>query len=150
MTKELSEATRQHIRNIITAGPFGVHVGLAVDAIELDHVSVRLLGSEHIMNGYDVVHGGAIAALLDAAAAAAAWATPDAKPSTRGITVAMTINFISAGPPGDLVADATVISRGGTLTIVDVVARNPSGGTVAKAQVTYKLDLARDRRLAES
>ena len=41
-----------------------------------------------------------------------------------------------------------MISRGGTLTIVDVVARYTDGRLVAKAQATYKLDLARDRRLA--
>lgn len=63
--------------------------------------------------------------------------------------MALTINYLSGAPQADLLAEGRVVSRGGTLTIVDVTARTADGAqTVAKAQVTYKLDLARDRRLA--
>jgi uncharacterized protein (TIGR00369 family) len=148
MPDELSDAAKRYIEEIIAAGPFGLHVGLSVDKVEADRVIVRMHGADHVLNGLGNVHGGATAALLDTAATAAAWATPDAKPTTRGTTVALTINYIAAGRPGDLLAEATVISRGGTLTVVDAVARDEGGRTVAKAQVTYKLDLARDRRLA--
>ncbi|MEM7747725.1 MAG: PaaI family thioesterase, partial [Pseudomonadota bacterium] len=92
--------------------------------------------------------GGALATLIDTAATAAAWASSDVKPTTRGTTVALTINFLSGAPQSDLLAEGRVISRGGTLTIIDVTARTADGTrTIAKAQVTYKLDLARDRRL---
>jgi uncharacterized protein (TIGR00369 family) len=148
MTDELSIAARRYIEDVIAAGPFGLHVGLSVDEVGLDRVVVRMHGANHVLNGLGNVHGGATAALLDTAATAAAWATPDAKPTTRGTTVALTINYIAAGRPGDLLAEAKVISRGGTLTVVEATARDVDGRTVAKAQVTYKLDLARDRRLA--
>ncbi|MGI9409708.1 MAG: PaaI family thioesterase, partial [Hyphomicrobiaceae bacterium] len=88
-------------------------------------------------------------ALIDTAATAAAWATPAARTTTRGTTVALTINYIAAGGPGDLLAEGQVVSRGGTLTVIDVVARDESNRTVAKGQVTYKLDLARDQRMDE-
>ena len=149
MTDQLSPAARSYINDIIAAGPFGQHVGLSVDEVETDRVVVRMHGQPHILNGLGNVHGGATAALLDTAATAAAWATPDAKPTTRGTTVALTINYIGAGRSGDIIAEATVVSRGGTLTVVDAIARDEAGRTVAKAQVTYKLDLARDRRLAK-
>ena len=147
MSDTLSPAALTRINDIIIAGPFGDHVGLSVDALEVDRVVVRMHGQPHIMNALGIVHGGATATLLDTAATAAAWATPDAKPTTRGTTVALAINYIAAGKAGDMIAEGTVISRGGTLTIVDVVARDTDGNIVAKAQATYKLDLARDRRL---
>jgi acyl-coenzyme A thioesterase PaaI-like protein len=61
--------------------------------------------------------------------------------------VALTINYIGAGQATDLLAEGRVVSRGGTLTVVDVVATDTNGRLVAKCQATYKLDLARDRRL---
>ncbi|MGZ0187808.1 MAG: PaaI family thioesterase [Alphaproteobacteria bacterium] len=148
MTETLSEAARDRIFNVIATGPFGVHVGMVVDAVEVDRVIVRMPAAPHTMNGLGIAHGGATATLLDTAATCAAWATPAAKPTTRGTTVALTINYIGAGRAGDMIAEAQVISRGGTLTIVDVTAKDEDGRLVAKAQATYKLDLARDRRVA--
>ena len=147
MTQTLSPAAQTRIHDVIIAGPFGSHVGMSVDEVEVDRVVVRMHGAPHVMNALGIVHGGATATLLDTAATAAAWATPDAKPTTRGTTVALAINYIAAGQEGDLIAEGLVVSRGGTLTIVDVIARDTSGRIVAKAQATYKLDLARDRRL---
>lgn len=147
-TEDLSPAAIDRIHNVIAKGPFGQHVGLSVDHVEVDRVVVRMAASQEIMNGLNIVHGGATAALLDTAATCAAWATPDAKPTTRGTTVSLTINYIGPGRDEDLIAEGVVISRGGILTIVDAVARDASGRLIAKCQATYKLDLARDRRLA--
>ena len=149
MTGTLSEAARDRIFNVIARGPFGEHVGLSVEEAEVDRVTVRMKASPQVMNGLNIVHGGATATLLDTAATCAAWATPEAKPTTRGTTVALTINYIGAGQASDMIAEGRVVSRGGSLTIVDVVARDEAGRLIAKAQATYKLDLARDRRLAK-
>lgn len=150
MTQELSPAARNHIYNVITTGPFGAHVGLSIDEAVIDRVVVRMHGAPHVMNGLGIIHGGATATLIDTAATAAAWATPDAKPTTRGTTVAMTVNYLAGGEAGDLIAEGRVVSRGGTLTVVDVIVHDQKGRSVAKGQITYKLDLARDRRLAQS
>lgn len=150
MTGELSAAARRRIYEVIAAGPFGLHVGVEVAEAEVDRVLIRLPEAAHVMNGVGIVHGGATATLVDVAATAAAWATPDATDTTRGTTVSLTINFIGAGQQEDLLAEGRVVSRGGTLTIVDVVVHGASGRLVAKAQGTYKLDLARDRRLASA
>ena len=148
MTEQLSEAAKTRIHDVIAAGPFGRHVGLTVDEVEVDRVVVRMPLAPHVMNGINIAHGGATATLIDTAATAAAWATPEAKTTTRGTTVSLTINYIAAGRNDALVAEGRVVSRGGTLTVVDVIAHDAGGQLVAKAQATYKLDLARDRRLA--
>jgi uncharacterized protein (TIGR00369 family) len=147
MTKNLSEAALDRIHNVIATGPFGRHVGLSVDVVEIDRVVCRMKASPEIMNGLNIVHGGATATLIDTAATCAAWATPDARATTRGTTVSLTINYIGPGLGKDILAVGKVVSRGGILTIVDVIATDEEGRLVAKAQATYKLDLARDRRL---
>lgn len=150
-SQDLSPAAREHIFGIITTGPFASHVGLSIEHAEVDRVIVRMPGEAHVMNGVGIAHGGALATLIDTAATAAAWACPDVKETTRGTTVSLTINYLTGAPQTDLLAEGRVISRGGTLTIIDVIARTADGNqTIAKAQVTYKLDLARDRRLARN
>ncbi len=151
MTQVLSQAASGHIYGLITTGPFARHVGLSVEEAEVDRVIIRMQGEPHIMNGVGIAHGGALATLIDTAATAAAWASPHVRDTTRGTTVALTINYLSGAPEADLLAEGRVVSRGGTLTIVDVAARAAgSDQIIAKAQVTYKLDLARDRRLTQS
>ena len=50
----------------------------------------------------DVVHGGAIGALIDTAAMAAAWATDEVPESAAGSTVSLSVNFASAAAGVDL------------------------------------------------
>ena len=44
----------------------------------------------------DVVHGGAIAALLDTASMAAAWADDTVPEAVAGATVSMSVDYVSA------------------------------------------------------
>jgi uncharacterized protein (TIGR00369 family) len=131
----------ERISGPIVSGPFGQLVGTAVDRLEEDRCVIRLPVRQEITNGADIVHGGATAMLVDTAATAAAWATNRAKPETRGTTVGFAINYLAPGRAGDLLADARVVQRGGSLTIVDVMVTDSGGTAVAKAQVTYKIGL---------
>lgn len=137
----LNEEQTERISGKIVGGPFGRHLGLVTELAETDHAVVRLKAAPHIMNGGGIVHGGATAALIDTAATAAAWATDRATPETRGTTVGFSLNFLAPGRDGDLIAEAWVVQRGGSLTVLDVEVRDESGTKIAKAQVTYKIGL---------
>ena len=50
----------------------------------------------------------------------------------------LTVDFVAAGR-GDLVADARVLRRGGSLCFCDVEVADADDRLVAKALVTYKL-----------
>ena len=139
----LAQQTIDRIAGPIVRGPFGQLVGTVVDSVEPDHAVIRLPVRREVTNGADIVHGGAIAMLADTAATAAAWATERAGPDSRGTTVGFAVNFLAPGRAGALIADARVVQRGGSLTIVDVMVRDDDGTAVAKAQVTYKLGLPR-------
>lgn len=142
-TAMLRQDIIERIGGPIVRGPFGQLVDTVVDRIEKDRVLIRLPVRREVTNGANIVHGGATAMLVDTAATAAAWATNRADTATRGTTVGFAINYLAPGREGDLIADARVLQRGGSLTIIDVMVTDSAGTPVAKAQVTYKIGLGR-------
>ena len=104
---------------------------------ETDRVVVRMPYQEVL--GIGRVHGGAISALVDIAATAAFWSHPDLTEGARGATVGFTINFLRLAVTEDLIAEATVRRRGGTLCTGEVTITNTNGVEIAIATVTYKL-----------
>jgi uncharacterized protein (TIGR00369 family) len=127
------------MRDFLAASPLGKHLGLETVSLEPDLAELRLPFADHVVTAGDVVHGGAISALVDTAATAAAWCTDEIPESLRGTTVGLTIDFLAAARGQDLVARAQVVRRGGTLCFCDVEVRDTDDRLVAKALVTYKL-----------
>jgi len=134
------EQARNVVEGFIVGSPYGKLLGVVSEAIDPDHVRVRLPYREAVTTIGDTVHGGAIASLVDVAATAACWASPSADPTTRGTTIGFSINYLNAGRGRDLVATADVLQRGKAISVVQVVVRDASGEVeVARATVTYKL-----------
>jgi uncharacterized protein (TIGR00369 family) len=127
------------MRDFIASSPLARHLGIELVAIEQDRAQLRLPFAESIVTVGDVVHGGAISALVDTAATAASWATDDVPESLRGTTVGLTIDFLAAARGVDLVATARVVRRGAQLCFCDIEVADPDGRLVAKGLVTYKL-----------
>jgi uncharacterized protein (TIGR00369 family) len=86
-----------------------------------------------------VVHGGAIASLIDTAATVAAWSDAEAPRNMRGATVSLTVTYLAPAEKTDLRATARVLRRGRSLVYLDVDVHTLSGTAVAKGLVTYKL-----------
>lgn len=116
---------------------FAALLGTELVSQETDRVVVRLPWRPDL--GVGRIHGGAISALIDIAATAAFWSSPDVTLGSRGATVGFTVNFLNLAVATDLTATATVRRRGGTLCTGDVSVTNASGVEVAMAVVTYKL-----------
>ena len=90
--------------------------------------------------GVGRIHGGAISALIDIAATAAFWSHPSIGEGARGATVDFTVHFLKLAVATDLIAEAQVRRRGGTICVGDVSVRSADGDEVAAARVTYKLN----------
>jgi len=86
-----------------------------------------------------IVHGGAVASLIDTAAMVAAWSDAEVPAKARGTTVNLTVAFLASAEKEDLQAVARVLRRGRNLVYLDVEVRSASGNAVAKGLVTYKL-----------
>lgn len=123
----------------IALSPFGKLLGLAVETIGEDRVVLTLPYDEKLTTIADIVHGGAIASLADAAATAAAWATPDLPENPRGLTIGFSINYMAAARGQKLTADARVIRRGGSVCVILVAVTDDKNTQIAHATFTYKL-----------
>ena len=141
MSEPLSDEIGATIERFIVRSPYGALLGLRGESVEPDRVRVRLPFRPDVTTLGEMVHGGAIAGLVDVAATAAAWATPRATLGARGTTVGFSLNFLGPALGKDLVAEARVVQRGGTLCVLEVVVGDDAGRDVARALVTYKLSL---------
>jgi len=141
MAGSLTEDQVGLIEKLIVGSPYGRLLGLVAEEVSADRVRVRLPFREDVTTVGEMLHGGAIASLVDVAATAAGWATPAAGAGARGTTVGFSLSFLAASLGSDLVADARVVKRGGTLNVIEVGVSDPSGQETARALVTYKLSL---------
>ena len=131
--------TRQEvIAQFIPASPLVRHLGIELAKLEPDHAELRLPFKDEVATLGDVVHGGAIASLIDTAGMAAAWAD-DAEPEAlAGATVSLTVDYVAAARGQDLLATATVARRGRSLAFVDVRVTEPGGRLAAKGSLVYR------------
>ena len=140
------EQVRNLVEGFIVGSPYGRLLGVVTEAIEVDRVRFRLPYRESLTTIGDMVHGGAIAGLVDVAATSACWASPTVDPSARGTTIGFTVNYLNAGRGQDLIATADVIQRGKSIVIAEVSIRAADETLVARAVVTYKLSQARKEK----
>jgi len=127
------------VRTLIVASPLGALLGTHTMEVAPDRVRVALPYRHEITTMGDLVHGGAISALIDVAATAAFWTGADLTRNPRGTTIGFTVNFLAPARARDLVADARVVRRGRSISIGEVIV-TAAGSEVARAMVTYKLD----------
>ena len=109
-------ASKDLVRNVIVGSPFGTLVGVVPETIEPDRVCLRLPFRPEVTTVGDVVHGGAIASLVDVAATAAVWSGADLAASQRGTTIGFAL-----------------------ICVCEVDVRGADGNPVARALVTYKV-----------
>ena len=130
------------VRDFIVGTGFGKMLGMSVEALESERVAIRMSFKSEITTYGDVVHGGAIASLIDVAATAAVWYGADPDEVQRGATVGFTVNYLKAGRGKDLIAEAHVINRGKSLCACEVKVRSDGRDEplVASALVTYKIN----------
>lgn len=129
------------MRQFLPTSPFVGHLGMRLAEIGPGTATLTLPFTRQVVTIGTVVHGGAIASLIDTAAMVAAWSdaqVPDPS-NLRGTTVGLTVNYLTAANAEDLRATATVLRRGRSLVYLDVEVRGASGSLVAKGLVTYKI-----------
>ncbi|HWL64621.1 MAG TPA: PaaI family thioesterase [Actinomycetota bacterium] len=127
------------IEGLISGAPLPSLLGIRLDRCDKDVAVLRMPFKEQLVTIADVVHGGAISALIDTTATAAAWATDELPENMRGTTVALTVNFLTAARATDLTATGRVVRRGRSLCFLEVTVTAADGNAVATGLITYKL-----------
>lgn len=129
------------ISEFLKHSPFVGHLGMELREIEDDRAVLSLPFTEELVTIGDIVHGGAVSALIDTAAVAAAWSSIEFEDEPPpGTTVSLTVDFLAAARAQELEADARVLRRGSSLCFCEVkVHGSGDGKLVASGLVTYKL-----------
>jgi len=135
----MSDPTRAEImRAFIPASPFAKELGIELASLEPDRARLRLPYRPELATIGDVVHGGAIAALLDTASMAAAWSDDTVPESVAGATVSMSVDYVAAARGVDLLATGRVVRRGRSLCFCEVEVTEPGGGVIAKGLAVHR------------
>lgn len=117
---------------------FPTLLGIVVEEVRLDYCRLRLPFKHSLEQAQGLVHGGAIASLLDHAVVPAVGS---AYPSEqRYSTVDMHVQYLSALMGEDGIAEGWVVKRGrSTVFCESEVVGATSGKLIAKAVLTYNV-----------
>jgi len=120
---------------------FAQHLGLVVEEVRRDYCRMRMSFRPELMQGGDVMHGGAIASLLDSVLVPAIGAT--LPQGSRYATVDLHVQYLEALLEDDAVAEGWVVRRGRRVVFGQAEARAATTGRlVATSVLTYNVSPA--------
>ena len=120
-----------------TAEFFPGYVGLQFEEVRLDYARMRLPFRPQLNQPHGVVHGGAIATLIDTVVVPAIGSAYD---SPRVLlTITMNLNYLGAVSQEDAIAEGWVERRGKSTVFCRAEVRTTSAGLTATASLVYKV-----------
>ena len=114
-------------------------LGLSIDEIDYDRCVIGMEVRETHLQPYGIVHGGAIASLLDTATF---WAAFVRVPESDGlVNVDLKVTYLEAVFPtaGRLIAEGRCLRPGRTLSYTDAHVRDSTGRLIAHATSTIAI-----------
>jgi uncharacterized protein (TIGR00369 family) len=120
---------------------FPAYLGLQLEEVRTDYARMRLPFKPELEQPAGVVHGGAIAAVLDSVVVPAIGQAYAAD-SARFVTVDMHIQYVGAAVGEDLVAEGWIVRRGKRVVFCEAeVHGGTTGRMIAKSMLTYNVQL---------
>lgn len=113
-------------------------LGMQVEEARRDYGRMRLVFKPELHHPGGVVHGGAIASLIDTVAALAIYSGLD-QPPRSSATIDLHVHYLSAVFDEDLIAEAAVRRRGRSIVFVTVEVASASGKAVAHGELSFKV-----------
>jgi uncharacterized protein (TIGR00369 family) len=118
--------------------PFYQHLGLQLDALADGRSIIRLPFQPHFGNTRGEMHGGAIAALMDAAMSQAVRSTIPM--GSVVATITMTLNYL-APSFGELTAKGSVVKSGKSVVFAEAEVTDSKGQAVCRGAATFRVML---------
>jgi len=135
ISSELTEDQRRRIHEALDAVPFAKLLGLELDTIEPGLAVMSLRIRQELKQNSGVVHGGAIASLIDTAMAFAI--IPLLAEGERTTTVDLTINYLLPLTSGRATATARVLRAGRRVIALSADVSDELSNPAATALSTY-------------
>ena len=132
---ELDSARLARAREAFASVPYARLLGLELGEITPGAVTIHLDVRDELRQNQGVVHGGAVASLIDTAAAFAVLTQIEI--NERVTTTDLTIHYLRPASSGRLTAEARIVRGGRRLFVLSVEVRNDQQILVATAVTTY-------------
>lgn len=132
---EITPERLRLIREKFETNHFPRSLGIELDMIEEGRARLSLEVTQRHLQLAGVMHGGAIATLIDTAVAFAIVGASE--PGARFTTIEMKVNYLSPIREGRVVADAKLIRDGRRIVVSDCDVFDSKGQLAAKGLLTY-------------
>ena len=133
--KDLDPARVARAREAFAAVPYARLLGLELGEVNPGAVSIHLEVRDELKQNQGVVHGGAVASLIDTAAAFAVLTQLEI--SERVTTTDLTIHYLRPANSGRLTARARIVRGGRRLFVLSVEVTNEQQILLATAVTSY-------------
>ena len=131
----LDDLRMARIRETFASVPYAKFLGLELGEVRNGEANIWLEVRDELKQNQGVVHGGAVASLIDTAAAFAV--VTKLEPGDRVTTTDLTIHYLRPITKGRLTATARVIRSGRRLFVLSIEVWNDARGLVATAVTSY-------------
>lgn len=115
--------------------PYARLLGIEIVALERGAAALALTVRPELTRMAGILHGGALASLLDTASAFAVLSVSE--PGTHTVTVDLTLHFLRPVSDGRVEARARVLRAGRRVVTVSMEATDSAGRLIASALTTY-------------
>lgn len=132
---DIDPAKLARARDAFAAVAYAKFLGLQLGDIGDGDVSIHLDVRDELKQNQRVVHGGAVASLIDTASAFAVLTQVEV--DERATTTDLTIHYLRPITSGRMTARARVVRGGRRLFVLSVEVRNDRDALVATAVTTY-------------
>jgi uncharacterized protein (TIGR00369 family) len=140
MTPEALEARqewfREHWKSHIA---FNQLIGIEILDWEPGLVRTRVPFADRLSAHNGIFHGGVVATLIDTTGTGAVISGHDFNHGSRLTTVSMNVNYMSAAPGEDLLAEGICTRRGRSLSFARVAVTSTSGKLLAEGMLTVSV-----------
>lgn len=112
-------------------------VGLQLEEVRTDYARVRLPYRPELEQPAGVIHGGAIATLIDTVVVPAIGQAYE--PGWAYLTIGMNVRYLGAVAKEDAIAEGWIEQRGRTVIFCRAEVRTPAGKLAADGTLTYTI-----------
>ena len=135
MSNEIDPRKFERARKAFASVPYAKFLGLQLGSVGEGEASICLDARDELKQNQGVVHGGAIASLIDTASAFAALTQIEL--DERVTTTDLTIHYLRPVTGGRMTATARIIRCGRRLVVLSVDVYDEAEVIVATATTTY-------------
>ena len=132
---KLNEARVAQIHEAFASVPYAKFLGLELGEMKPGEANLHLEVRDELRQNQGVVHGGAVASLIDTASAFAV--VTQLEPNERVTTTDLTIHYLRPVTAGRLTATARTVRAGRRLFVLSVEVIDDQQKLVATAVTTY-------------